>query len=247
MTGWSYLYTDGVEDIWWTAEIEWQVAEELPWTSEMATFGESEAGGRCWMHIYLDPPTKPGDTTIGPVTVYGADRPFDQLLQVGAKFRLEAYWTEPAPAVIAQGRIVSVQRSADCLPGSHFHFTLVACQMPTEEVMRQALAARQSLSRAAGDYISYLAGFTHYEEASPCLPESGLSLAGRPPRLIDTARESVHFKIVLQNAHLPGLERIALAQKYGAPIFNNRVRAQNLDGSCVIEWPRHPTFQDFLA
>lgn len=246
--GWRHLVTNGVEEIWAYAEVRWLSAEEPPDVWQITRFDGLGDDGDCYMGIHLDHPVLPGDVTTNPISFYAAQRPFDQFLQIGATFSVcrSGLPNEPKEPV-AEGKVVSVQRCLECLPGSLFHSTLEACQEPTEAVMRQALQARENLSPAAGDYINYLAGFTHYSEAAPILAEFDLQVSGQPPRLIDASRRSVHFKVLLQDYHLPGLDRVPLARRYGSPIFINHIHDREPDGSWVVEWPRHPTYQEFLA
>jgi hypothetical protein len=245
--GWNHCATEGVEEIWALAEVHWLVTEKPPDVWEMVIFAGPKATGRCFMGVYLEGPVEPGDTTVSPVRVYAADEPIDNLLLPGATFHVQRPLFRPVETLgVALGRIIATKRASDCMPGTRFHSTLVNCQTPTEEVMRQALAARESLSQAAGDHINYLAGFTHFPEAAGCLPEYDLHVVGRPPRLIDAIRRSVHFKILLQEYRLPGLDRVAIAQRYGCPIFNNHIPERNPDGSWVTEAPHFPKYQDFL-
>jgi hypothetical protein len=245
--GWRHDATDGVEEVWAFAEVEWLTAEEPPDVWESTTFDGLGEDGECYMGIALDHPVQPGNVTISPIEFYAAQHPIEQLLQVGATFRVDCIrLPEQRDQPVARGKVVSVQRCHECLPGTPFRSLLAACRTPTAAVIRQALGAREQLSETAGDHLSYMAGFTHYPEAAPVLSEFAMCVSGRPPRLIDARRRTVHFKILLQDYQLPGLDTVPIARRYGSPIFNNSTLDRYPDGNWVTEKPPLPTYQDYL-
>lgn len=83
-------------------------------------------------------------------------------------------------------------------PTNEFQRVVGLCQRPDQENLRSALQLRNQFTREQADFITYLAGFTHYDIAREILGEFGLVLtSAQVPILIDKPARRVHAKVAL--------------------------------------------------
>jgi hypothetical protein len=106
------------------------------------------------------------------------------------------------------------------------------CERPTREVMRTALEARRTLSGEEADFLTYLAGFTHYAEAADILGEFGLEFIQGTALLFDVHQNALHMKVLLNDLYhcIETFTAQHFSQKYGALTFRNNVAAKHRGG-----------------
>jgi hypothetical protein len=94
-----------------------------------------------------------------------------------------------------------MDRPAACL--------MEACARPSKAALKEALGARNSLSQSEADFLTYLAGFTHYPEAEELLGRFCLEMGAGLPLLFDNRDNTAHVKVFASDlTHEVGLKDI---------------------------------------
>lgn len=109
------------------------------------------------------------------------------------------------------------------------------CRTPTVITLREALEERTNLSTNESDFITYMAGFSHYEFAEKLFNEFSLVFVDNTSILFDSANNRFHVKILLndQSLDLENFDLSQISENYQLPIFTSSIAFRNRDGSYV--------------
>ena len=131
-----------------------------------------------------------------------------------------------------------------------FNEAVRECTMPTVNALLSALMIRKSLPRDRADFLTYLAGFTHYNESVSILSEVGLEIRPDVPLLYDRRNRTIHLKIFLMDLsqEVESLSLSFLSRKYGSKQFSNRIWWRDVDGEFVTNVNRNQarTYTEYL-
>ncbi|WP_448269646.1 hypothetical protein [Nostoc sp. DSM 114159] len=110
-----------------------------------------------------------------------------------------------------------------------------ACKKPNTELLKQVLTERSSLSDAESDFLTYMAGFTHYEFTKNLFQQFGLFFIEGTSILFDSINKNFHVKILINDQTLDfesfSLEAIAQAEQ--ATIIENRIQFRDRNGMYI--------------
>jgi hypothetical protein len=82
---------------------------------------------------------------------------------------------------------------------NNFSAILNKCKTPTFAILKEALIARNELSDAENSFITYIAGFSHFEFAEKLLDEFGLVSLYDRLIIFDNLQKKFHFKILIND------------------------------------------------
>ena len=115
------------------------------------------------------------------------------------------------------------------------------CQKPTIGALKEALKERDNLSNSESNFITYMAGFSHYEFAESLFDEFGLKFINNKSIIFDSLYKKFHLKVLVNDLiDLPcfSFDTIEIPDVNKPPIFINRsfsncIAWRNQDGSYV--------------
>lgn len=111
------------------------------------------------------------------------------------------------------------------------------CHKPSREILREALMARCNLSNVESNYITYIAGFSHYEFAKELFDEFGILLFCNKLVTYDSLQKKMHLKILIND--LVFMMRKNKIKAYdncsvlSMNSFTNIIKWRNIDGSYI--------------
>lgn len=110
-----------------------------------------------------------------------------------------------------------------------------ACKKPNSELLKQALTERDSLSDAESDFITYMAGFSHYEFTKNLFQQFGLFFLKDTSILFDSINNNFHVKILIndQTLDFESISLEAIAQTEQAKIIENRIQFRDQHGTYI--------------
>lgn len=107
-----------------------------------------------------------------------------------------------------------------------------ACKKPNTELLNQSLAQRVLLCEEESDFITYMAGFSHYEFTANLFHQFGLSFIESTSILFDSINKKFHVKILVNDQTLDFesflLENIAQVKQ--VTIIENRIQFRDKNG-----------------
>ncbi len=106
------------------------------------------------------------------------------------------------------------------------------CRKPTPEILEEALLKRREFAEAESDFITYMAGFSHYEFAKCLFPKFNLTFLEDTSLLLDKENNKIHAKIFIndQSHHCRKLNLGIIENKYESSIFQSHMDFRNQDG-----------------
>jgi hypothetical protein len=113
------------------------------------------------------------------------------------------------------------------------------CQKPTSESLREILLCRQDFSQSENNFITYMAGFSHYEFAKDLLSDFNLSFIEGTSILFDKVSNKFHFKILINDQanrcgklHMGKIDRNY--NSFGSDFFLSYIAFRDKEG-CYID------------
>ena len=106
------------------------------------------------------------------------------------------------------------------------------CRKPTIELLKKALLCRQEFSESESNFITYMAGFSHYEFAESLFSDFNLSFLEKTSIFFDGENNKFHFKILLndQSHYCNKLHLGRIERDYASPVFGSRMAFRDKDG-----------------
>ncbi len=92
---------------------------------------------------------------------------------------------------------------------------------PSASVLREALEERNSFSTSESNFITYMAGFSHYEFTAKLLDEFGLKFLDNTSILFDTINKKLHIKILISDQFDLGVLSSQILEMYQLTEFTN--------------------------
>ncbi len=100
------------------------------------------------------------------------------------------------------------------------------CKRPTIVALREALKERDKLSESESNFITYMAGFSHYEFAESLFEEFGLTFICDRSFLFDKYNQKLHLKILIND--LMDLSCLNTIEELDEDIIDSDVSFQNI-------------------
>jgi hypothetical protein len=231
-----------LEMLYAIAQVHWRVNQEGGTQCSPAHFHDDNTGSP-WIVIYLDRNVGAGEIHEVAISIMLSTVAAETMLKDGASFLVRF---DEQSEVEAEGCILAVKRAPPTPSDAMFHSHMTACTQPTTDIVRSALAARDQLTPKQADHISYMAGFTHYGESEAILNEFDMAVLEGLPSLIDRRYKTRHVKILLNDLlHEPvGLASVTIAEKYGSPIYKNRIQCREPGGAYISSFPQRGDDRD---
>lgn len=115
------------------------------------------------------------------------------------------------------------------------------CKRPTIETLKEALKERDNLSNSESNFITYMAGFSHYEFAKSLFDEFALQFLGNQLIVFDSFYKKFHIKVLindLMDLECFSFDTMELSEVQEKPIFKNLsyrncIVWRNKDGSYI--------------
>jgi hypothetical protein len=113
------------------------------------------------------------------------------------------------------------------------------CRQPSIAILREALQVREKLSISESNFITYMAGFSHYEFSESLFDEFKLISIADETVVFDHIHEKYHFKVLLNDLlYLPCFSNLEGYDEndneiYSDKYFSNFIIWRNKDGSYV--------------
>ncbi|HEY9853667.1 MAG TPA: hypothetical protein V6D28_29625 [Leptolyngbyaceae cyanobacterium] len=106
------------------------------------------------------------------------------------------------------------------------------CRKPTTELLREALLCRQEFSESESNFITYMAGFSHYEFAESLFSDFNLSFLENTSIFFDGENNKFHFKILLHDKshYCAKLHMGRIVRDYNSPMFWSKMEFRDKDG-----------------
>ncbi|KJH69877.1 hypothetical protein [Aliterella atlantica] len=106
------------------------------------------------------------------------------------------------------------------------------CRKPNTELLRKALIGRREFSEAESNFITYMAGYSHYEFAESLFPAFNLAFITGTALLFDRNNKKLHVKILIndQSHYCKKLHFGNIERDYRSPVFWSRTAFRDRDG-----------------
>ena len=106
------------------------------------------------------------------------------------------------------------------------------CKKPTIELLKKAILSRRELSETESNFITYIAGFSHYEFAESLFSDFNLAFLEGTSIFFDGNSKKVHIKILMndQSHHCNKLHLGSIERDYGSPVLGSRMAFRDRDG-----------------
>jgi hypothetical protein len=106
------------------------------------------------------------------------------------------------------------------------------CRRPNIDLLREALLCRQEFSEAESNFITYIAGFSHYEFAESLFVDFNLSFLEGTSIFFDRENNKFHFKVLLndQSQYCGKLQMGIIERDYNSPGFWSKMEFRDKDG-----------------
>ncbi|MFM7888320.1 MAG: hypothetical protein ACKPCM_16885 [Pseudanabaena sp.] len=122
---------------------------------------------------------------------------------------------------------------------NHFLDIFHKCKKPTVITLKEALKERDKLSESRSNFVTYMAGFSHYEFAESLFDEFGLTFIYNKLIVFDSLYKKIHVKVLINDLiDLPCFETTEILEIEDEPIikidsFDNFIAWRNKDGSYI--------------
>jgi hypothetical protein len=105
------------------------------------------------------------------------------------------------------------------------------CRRPTIDLLKEALLRRQEFSEAERNFITYIAGFSHYEFAESLFADFNLSFLEGTSIFFDRENNKFHFKVLLndQSQYCAKLHMGRIERDYNSPGFWSKIEFRDKD------------------
>ncbi|ELS33334.1 MULTISPECIES: hypothetical protein [Pseudanabaena] len=122
---------------------------------------------------------------------------------------------------------------------NHFLDIFNKCKKPTVITLKEALKERDKLSESRSNFVTYMAGFSHYEFAESLFDEFGLAFIYNKLIVFDSLYKKIHVKVLINDLiDLPCFKTTEILEIEDEPIikidsFDNFIAWRNKDGSYI--------------
>jgi len=113
-----------------------------------------------------------------------------------------------------------------------FAHVVSQCKKPTIELLKKAISSRREFSETESNFITYMAGFSHYEFAESLFSHFNLAFLEGTSIFFDGDSKKVHIKILMndQSHHCKKLHLGSIEYDYGSPVLASRMAFRDRDG-----------------